>query len=79
MCCLPLDLLSPVANIDDLAASLKTPERIEFENTLEGLVEETEEEQYEHNLSMSLSRDEGDLEMEMEQEGEDSESDSDLE
>jgi len=72
-------LLSPIANIDDLLASASTPERIEFENTLEGLVEETEEEQYEHNLSMSLSRD-GQLDIEMEPEVEDdSDSDSDLE
>lgn len=70
-------MLSPVAPTDELAA-MKTPERIEFENTLEGLVEETEEEQYEHNLSMSLSRD-GELEIEIPQEAEESDSDSDLE
>ncbi|XP_060606794.1 F-actin-monooxygenase MICAL3-like [Ruditapes philippinarum] len=55
------EMLSPVSNPDDLVSSLKTPERIEFENTIEGLQEETEEEQCEHNMSMSLSRDHGQL------------------
>lgn len=73
-------LLSPVTNTEDLSASLKTPERIEFENTIEGLQEETEEEQWEHNMSMSLSRD-GDLKVEMlyEEEEEEDSDDSDLE
>lgn len=50
-------MLSPVSDTEDLVGSMKTPERIEFENTIEGLQEETEEEQWEHNMSMSLSRD----------------------
>ena len=68
-------MLSPVENTDALDQSLKTPERIEFENTIEGLPEETEEEQYEHNISMSLTRDE---EMELEEQEEDSD-DSEIE
>ena len=35
----------------------KTPERVEFENSIEGLPEESEEEQVEHNLRASLSSD----------------------
>ena len=72
-------MLSPVSNAEDLVCSLKTPERIEFENTIEGLQEETEEEQWEHNMSMSLSRD-GELDMEMQYDVEEDDSDdSDLE
>ncbi|XP_052241674.1 protein-methionine sulfoxide oxidase mical3b-like isoform X3 [Dreissena polymorpha] len=79
------DLLSPVAITEDNSAlsALKTPERIEFENTMEGLIEETEEEQYEHNLSMSLARNgaleggagdqgEGDMEEDEEMDSDDS-------
>jgi hypothetical protein len=73
-------MLSPVSNPDDLVSSLKTPERIEFENTIEGLQEETEEEQCEHNMSMSLSRDHGQLDMEVPYDEEEMDSDdSDLE
>ncbi|XP_052808865.1 protein-methionine sulfoxide oxidase mical3b-like isoform X2 [Mya arenaria] len=68
------DMLSPVKNIDDLAESLKTPERVEFE--LEGLEEETEEEQWEHNMSMSLCHDE---DLGVEDLDQDEDSDSDLE
>eukprot|EP00106_Octopus_bimaculoides_P005041 XP_014772483.1 PREDICTED: protein-methionine sulfoxide oxidase MICAL3-like isoform X3 [Octopus bimaculoides] len=41
---------------DDSQLNLKnTPERVEFENYIEGVSEETEEEQFEHNLRPSLS------------------------
>ncbi|XP_036365724.1 F-actin-monooxygenase MICAL3 isoform X8 [Octopus sinensis] len=41
---------------DDSRLNLKnTPERVEFENYIEGVSEETEEEQFEHNLRPSLS------------------------
>ena len=53
----PAVLTPPNASIDDLNSSLKTPERIEFENTIEGLPEETEEEQWEQNLRASMSAD----------------------
>ena len=33
----------------------RTPERVEFENTFEGLEEESEEEQLEHNMRLSMS------------------------
>ncbi|XP_053396788.1 F-actin-monooxygenase MICAL3-like isoform X2 [Mercenaria mercenaria] len=72
------EMLSPVSNTEDLNSSLKTPERIEFENTIEGLQEETEEEQWEHNMSMSLSRG-GELEMEMQYDEDEDSDDSDLE
>lgn len=71
-------MLSPVANTEDMLPSLKTPERIDFVNTIEGLPEETEEEQWEHNMSMSLSRD-GELDEEMAMEDEEDSDDSDLE
>ena len=64
-----------IANIDDLNSSLKTPERIEFENTIEGLPEETEEEQWEMNLRASISVDS----IIDDNEGEEDWSDSDLE
>ncbi|KAL3883915.1 hypothetical protein ACJMK2_030141 [Sinanodonta woodiana] len=65
---LPKSLAVPV----DLTGSLKTPERIEFENTINGLPEESEEEQTEYNLRSSVSMDS----MFMEEEGD---TDSDLE
>ncbi|KAL4232988.1 [F-actin]-monooxygenase mical3 [Mactra antiquata] len=73
------EMLSPVSNNEDILPSLKTPERIDFVNTIEGLPEETEEEQWEHNMSMSLSRD-GELNEELEiMEDEEDSDDSDLE
>lgn len=71
-------MLSPVSSSEEFGSSLKTPERIEFENTIEGLQVETEEEQCELNMSMSLSRD-GDIGMEMAFEDEEDSDDSDLE
>ncbi|KAK6168962.1 hypothetical protein SNE40_020108 [Patella caerulea] len=55
----PDSILSPlrVKNHDLLAKNSRTPERVEFENTFDGLEEETEEEQIEHNLRASLSSD----------------------
>lgn len=50
-------LTSPSTNTEDFNASLKTPERVEFENTIEGLPEETEEEQQKQNLRASISAD----------------------
>ncbi|KAK3597319.1 hypothetical protein CHS0354_010956 [Potamilus streckersoni] len=58
---------------DDLSGSLKTPERIEFENTINGLPEESEEEQTEYNLRASVSMDK------MFMDEEEGDTDSDLE
>ena len=65
----------PNANTDDLTNSLKTPERTIFENTIEGLPEETEEEQWEQNLRASISADS----ILTDDDGEEDSSDSDLE
>jgi len=53
-----VDLLSPVRSSEELVSTVKTPERVEFE--VEGLEEETEEDQWEHNMSMSMCPDEPD-------------------
>ena len=68
-------LTPPNSNIDDLNNSLKTPERTIFENTIEGLPEETEEEQWEQNLRASISADT----ILTDDDGEEDSSDSDLE
>ncbi|XP_041351912.1 F-actin-monooxygenase MICAL3-like isoform X2 [Gigantopelta aegis] len=48
--------LSPLQVPDDTFDKInKTPERVEFENTFEGLEEESEEEQLEHNMRLSMS------------------------
>ena len=65
----------PNANTEDLTGSLKTPERIEFENTIEGLPEETEEEQWIQNLRASISVDS----ILNDDDGDEDSSDSDLE
>ncbi|XP_071113643.1 LOW QUALITY PROTEIN: F-actin-monooxygenase MICAL3-like [Haliotis cracherodii] len=50
--------LSPLMVPEDpYEKAKKTPERVEFENTFEGLEEESEEEQFEHNLRASFSSD----------------------
>ena len=77
-----LETLSPVANTDEvMLGSLKTPERIEFENTIEGLPEETEEEQWQHNRSMSLAHDDDYMSAPepMEEDDDEDSDDSDLE
>ncbi|KAL5010476.1 hypothetical protein ScPMuIL_012781 [Solemya velum] len=54
----PAPLASPLALPEELyEKAQKTPERIEFENSIEGLPEESEDEQLEHNLRASMSSD----------------------
>jgi hypothetical protein len=48
-------LTPPLSPPDDELKAKKTPERIEFENSIDGLQEESEEELTEHNLRASLS------------------------
>lgn len=50
-------LTPPLAPDRDYVKPKKTPERIEFENSIDGLPEESEEELTEHNLRASMSRD----------------------
>lgn len=50
-------LTPPLAPDRDYIKPKKTPERIEFENSIDGLPEESEEELTEHNLRASMSRD----------------------
>ncbi|XP_062601308.1 protein-methionine sulfoxide oxidase mical3a-like [Saccostrea cucullata] len=50
-------LTPPFAPDTDYIKAKKTPERIEFENSIDGLPEESEEELTEHNLRASMSRD----------------------
>lgn len=50
-------LTPPLAPNAEYVKAKKTPERIEFENSIDGLPEESEEELTEHNLRASLSRD----------------------
>lgn len=66
-------LTPPLSPPDELKPK-KTPERIEFENSIDGLQEESEEELTEHNLRASLSSDALLLDMD-----DDDMSDSDLE
>lgn len=58
----------------DFVKPKKTPERVEFENSIDGLEEESEEELTEHNLRSSLSSD-----LIIRDEEEENMSDSDLE
>lgn len=67
-------LTPPLSPPDDELKAKKTPERIEFENSIDGLQEESEEELTEHNLRASLSNDALLLDMD-----DDDMSDSDLE
>jgi len=67
-------LTPPLSPPDDELKAKKTPERIEFENSIDGLQEESEEELTEHNLRASLSCDALLLDMD-----DDDMSDSDLE
>ncbi|XP_056015343.1 protein-methionine sulfoxide oxidase mical3b-like isoform X5 [Ostrea edulis] len=54
---IPAPLTPPLAPNAEYVKAKKTPERIEFENSIDGLPEESEEELTEHNLRASLSRD----------------------
>ena len=67
-------LTPPLSPPNDELKPKKTPERIEFENSIDGLQEESEEELTEHNLRASLSSDALLLDMD-----DDDMSDSDLE
>ncbi|XP_071134394.1 F-actin-monooxygenase MICAL3-like isoform X3 [Mytilus edulis] len=70
---IPTPLTPPLSPPDDEPKPKKTPERIEFENSIDGLQEESEEELTEHNLRASMSSDALLLDMD------DDLSDSDLE
>ncbi|XP_052087174.1 protein-methionine sulfoxide oxidase mical3b-like isoform X3 [Mytilus californianus] len=70
---IPSPLTPPLSPPDDEPKPKKTPERIEFENSIDGLQEESEEELTEHNLRASMSSDALLLDMD------DDLSDSDLE
>ncbi|CAC5395899.1 MICAL [Mytilus coruscus] len=54
---IPSPLTPPLSPPDDEPKPKKTPERIEFENSIDGLQEESEEELTEHNLRASMSSD----------------------
>ncbi|XP_078340922.1 uncharacterized protein LOC111104401 isoform X4 [Crassostrea virginica] len=54
---IPAPLTPPLAPDRDYVKAKKTPERIEFENSIDGLQEESEEELTEHNLRASMTRD----------------------
>lgn len=55
--CISGPLSPPLNPPDDEPKPKKTPERIEFENSIDGLQEESEEELTEHNLRASMSSD----------------------